>query len=55
METRYLIQIMITFLVGATVVGFSAITGIWHPNNPWVFASAMAIGGFVGFIVIPIF
>jgi hypothetical protein len=46
---------MISFLVGAAIVGFTAVGGLWHPSNPWVFAGAMATGGFFGFIAIPIF
>lgn len=55
METRFLIQITIAFLVGAAFVGLSAVGGIWHPNNPWVFAGAMAAGGFISVVVVPIF
>ena len=55
METRHLIQLALSFVIGSVIVGLVTVDGLWHPSNAWVFALAMSAGGFAGIVLIPIY
>jgi hypothetical protein len=55
MEKRYVIQLVISFLAGAGLVGLAAIWGEWIPSSPWYLLGALIGGGSLAFILIPVF
>lgn len=54
MEGRYIIQMTISFIVRATLVGLAAYTKTWIPASPWHFLGGIIGGGTLAFVLVPV-